>query len=115
MIVPLPDCEIVPVLAPGLEVAIYEVIVEKPSEVGAVNETVAVVPFTTVAEPIVGALGAANVGALTNSPSDSVSLPPIFVRVILQIRYLPPVFFNMSEVIVRFSALPKASVKAPLV
>ena len=68
MIVPLPDCEIVPVLAPGLEVAIYEVIVENPSEVGAVNETVAVVPFTTVAEPIVGALGAVSAGGLTYSP-----------------------------------------------
>ena len=40
-----------------------------PSEVGAVKETVAVVPLTTVALPIVGAVGTVRVGALTDSLS----------------------------------------------
>ena len=54
-IVPLPGCEIVPVIPPGDEVAVYEVIAAPPSETGAVNETVAVVVPVDVAITDVGA------------------------------------------------------------
>ena len=56
-IVPLPACEIVPVMPPGDEVAVYEVIVAPPSEIGAVNETFAVVAPVDVAVTDVGAPG----------------------------------------------------------
>jgi hypothetical protein len=46
-----------PVMLPGDDVAVYEVIVAPPSEAGAVYVTVAVVAPVAVAVPIVGALG----------------------------------------------------------
>ena len=46
-----------PVIPPGLDVAVYDVITEPPLSPGAVNETVAVVEVTAVADPIVGAPG----------------------------------------------------------
>ena len=54
---PLPACEIDPVIPPGDEVAVYEVIVAPPSEIGAVNETFAVVAPVDVAVTEVGAPG----------------------------------------------------------
>jgi len=54
-IVPLPACEIVPVIPPGEEVAVYEVIAAPPLEAGAVNETLAVVAPVEVAATAVGA------------------------------------------------------------
>jgi hypothetical protein len=48
----------VPVIPPGLDVAVYDVIGEPPLLAGAVNETVAVVAEVAVAVPIVGAPGA---------------------------------------------------------
>lgn len=62
-IVPLPACEIDPVIPPGDEVAVYEVIVAPPLEVGAVNETFAVVAPVDVAVTDVGELGAPTVVA----------------------------------------------------
>ena len=59
VIVPEPDWASVPVIPPGLDVAVYEVIGEPPSLAGAVNETVTELPDTTVAVPIVGAPGVA--------------------------------------------------------
>ena len=56
-IVPLPACEIEPVFTPEDEVAVYEVIVAPPSEVGAVNETFAVVAPVSAADTEVGAPG----------------------------------------------------------
>ena len=56
VIVPLPACVKVPVILPGNEVAVYEVIVAPPSLVGAVKSTVASVS-PAVAVPIVGASG----------------------------------------------------------
>ena len=56
-IVPLPACEIVPVMPPGDEVAVYEVIAAPPSDAGAVNETFAVVAPVDVAVTDVGAPG----------------------------------------------------------
>jgi hypothetical protein len=57
-IVPLVACEIAPVMPPGDEVAVYEVIVAPPSDAGAVNETFAVVAPVDVAVTDVGASGA---------------------------------------------------------
>jgi hypothetical protein len=53
-IVPEPACDKVPVIEPGEETAVYEVIVNPPFEPGAVNDTVAVVDPVAVAVPIVG-------------------------------------------------------------
>ena len=55
---PLPACEIDPVIPPGEEVAVYEVIVAPPSDAGAVNATLAVVAPVAVALTDVGAPGA---------------------------------------------------------
>lgn len=57
-IVPLPACEIDPVIPPGDEVAVYEVIAAPPLEAGAVKETFAVVAPVVVAITDVGAPGA---------------------------------------------------------
>ena len=54
---PLPAWEIDPVIPPGEEVAVYEVIVAPPSDAGAVNETFAVVALVDVAVTEVGASG----------------------------------------------------------
>jgi hypothetical protein len=58
LMVPESDCDRVPVMPPGLDVAVYFVIVALPFDVGAVNATVAVVDPVTVAAPITGAPGA---------------------------------------------------------
>jgi hypothetical protein len=57
VIVPEPACDKVPVILPGVDIAVYEVIVEPPLLAGAVYETVAVVAPVAVAVPIVGAPG----------------------------------------------------------
>lgn len=54
---PLPAWKIDPVIPPGEEVAVYEVIVAPPSDAGAVNETFAVVAPVDVAVTDVGASG----------------------------------------------------------
>ena len=56
-IVPLPACEIDPVIPPGEEVAVYEVIAAPPTDTGAVKETLAVVAPVDVAVTEVGASG----------------------------------------------------------
>ena len=58
VMVPAPAWFTLPVFPPGLDVAVYEVIVEPPLEAGAVNATLAVVAPVKVAAPIVGAPGA---------------------------------------------------------
>lgn len=55
---PLPACAIDPVIPPGDEVAVYEVIVAPPLDAGAVKETLAVVAPVDVAVTEVGAPGA---------------------------------------------------------
>ena len=55
---PLVACEIEPVIPPGDDVAVYEVIVAPPLEAGAVKETFAVVAPVDVAVTDVGAPGA---------------------------------------------------------
>lgn len=59
VITPDSACEIVPVNPPGDEVAVYVVIGVPPSEVGAVNATLACVELVAVTVPTVGAPGAA--------------------------------------------------------
>ena len=61
MMVPEPACDSVPVVPPGIDVAVYFVIGEPPFDDGAVNATLAVVESDTVAAPITGALGDVNV------------------------------------------------------
>jgi len=60
VMVPEPSWFTMPVLPPGLDVALYEVIGEPPLDDGAVKATVAVNPVA-VAAPIVGAPGGLNV------------------------------------------------------
>jgi hypothetical protein len=57
VIVPEPAVANVPVIPPGLDVAVYSVIGTPPSDAGAVYVTVAVVVPVAVAVPIVGAPG----------------------------------------------------------
>jgi hypothetical protein len=57
VIVPEPAWLSVPVIPPGEDVAVYDVIVAPPLLAGAVNATVAVVEPVAVAVPIVGAPG----------------------------------------------------------
>jgi hypothetical protein len=57
VIVPEPAVARVPVIPPGEDVAVYDVIVAPPSLVGAVYVTVAVEDPVAVAVPIVGAPG----------------------------------------------------------
>jgi len=65
-IVPPLACEIVPVLPPGDEVAVYVVITVPPSESGASNETSAVVGPVDIAVTEFGALGTVAAGAAAN-------------------------------------------------
>jgi hypothetical protein len=58
VIEPLPDWLTEPIIKPGVEVAVYEVMVAPPFDNGAVNATVAEVPLAVVTAPIVGAPGA---------------------------------------------------------
>ena len=86
---PLPACEIDPVIPPGDEVAVYEVIVAPPSDVGAVNETFAVVAPVDVAVTDVGAPGAVVAPAPTTKfvsstqdvtvPGDSENVPSVLI------------------------------------
>ena len=110
VMVPVPDWKTDPVLNSGLDVAMYEVIIEFPSEVDAIKEMVAVVPLTASAVPIIGAEGTLNAGAFTNSPRIYVAVPPAFESVTLQTKYFPPIFFKTSAVIVIFSPKPTDSV-----
>jgi len=59
VMVPEPACDRVPLPPAGLDVAVYLVIGEPPSD-GAVNATFAVVDPVAVAAPITGAFGALN-------------------------------------------------------
>ncbi len=58
VIVPLPAWVKVAVTEPGVDVAVYDVMVAPPLDVGAVNATVAEVPLAIAVAPIVGAPGA---------------------------------------------------------
>ena len=98
-IVPLPACERVPVIPPGEDVAVYEVIVAPPSDVGAVNETVAVVAPVAVATTVVGApgtvAGGIHIFALLPSPA---------VEKFELVKILPQYEYEASE-LARLNAL----------
>ena len=88
-IVPLVACEIVPVMPPGDEVAVYEVIAAPPLDAGAVNETFAVVAPVDEAVTEVGAPGAVLAPAPTTKfvsstqdetvPEDSENVPSVLI------------------------------------
>jgi hypothetical protein len=65
-IVPPLACEIVPVIPPGDDVAVYAVITVPPSELGASNETSAVVGPVDTAVTEFGALGTVAAAAAAN-------------------------------------------------
>jgi hypothetical protein len=93
--VPLVACEIDPVIPPGDEVAVYEVIAAPPLDTGAVNETFAVVAPVDVAVTEVGAPGDVTVGApIENvvSSDQEVTVPDAnakFPSVLIVINTLP--------------------------
>jgi hypothetical protein len=65
LIVPEPDCEMVAVIPPGDDVAVYEVIAEPPSS-GASKVTSAEVGPVDIAVTEVGAPGTVATGAVAN-------------------------------------------------
>jgi hypothetical protein len=92
VIVPDPACESVPVIPPGEDVAIYDVIGELPELLGAVNETVAVVDPVDVAVPIVGALGGDDEDVVVELLSALYALSPTeFVALTLNVYEVPAV------------------------
>lgn len=77
-----------PVMPPGEEVAVYEVMVAPPLSAGAVKATVAVVEEVAVAVPIVGASGVLAVTALVVLDVAAVD-PYVFVAVTWQVIVCP--------------------------
>ena len=89
VMVPAPAWFTVPVIPPGFDVAVYEVIAEPPLEAGAVNATVADVAPVAVTAPIVGAPGKPGVTDADASDKDE---PPIwFVVFTLNVYAVPAV------------------------
>ena len=78
----------VPVIPPGLEVAVYVVIVSPPLEAGAVQATVTEVALATVAVPIVGAPGT-SAGVTELDALDKPDVPAELVAVALK-KYVVP-------------------------
>jgi hypothetical protein len=78
----------VPVIPPGLDVAVYLVIVAPPFDDGAVHATVTDVALASVAVPIVGAPG--TVAGLTElDAADKPDVPTELVAVVLK-KYAVP-------------------------
>ena len=83
--VPLPDWFNVAVTEPGVDVAVYDVIVAPPLDVGAVNATVAEVTLAIAAAPIVGAPGATDAtvnDTVTCGAARVVELPAWFALIL---------------------------------
>ena len=72
---------------PGLDVTVYEVIVDPPFEIGGVNVIVAC-PLPPVAVPIVGASGVV-AGVIVFVAPDAVLVPTEFVAVTVKLYELP--------------------------
>jgi hypothetical protein len=88
--VPEPACETEPVIPPGLDVAVYDVIAVPPLLAGAVYVTVADVLVATVAAPIVGAPGTVQV--VIEFDAELAALVPIaFVAVTVKVYEFPEV------------------------
>jgi hypothetical protein len=88
VIVPDPDWDTVPVLAPVFEVAVYVVIAEPPLDAGAVNATVADVDPVAATAPMVGAPGTVT-GVTGADAPDAPEVPPAFVAVTLTVYGVP--------------------------
>ena len=83
--VPLPDWFNVAVTEPGVDVAVYDVIVAPPLDVGAVNATVTEVTLAIAAAPIVGAPGATDAtvnDTVTCGAARVVELPAWFALIL---------------------------------
>jgi hypothetical protein len=79
----------VPVILPGLDVAVKPVIVEPPSSTGAVNVTVAELDDATAAVPIVGAPG--TVLAIGQTPPATACICCVWFHTLDATPDLPPV------------------------
>ena len=100
MIVPelAPDTE--PVKPPGLEVAVYVVIVAPPLEAGAVKATVAVVDPVAVAVPTVGAPGG-DTGVTEDEAFDTAPVPATLealTRNVYAVPFVKPVTVALADV-----------------
>jgi hypothetical protein len=104
--VPLPACAKVPVIPPGDDVAVYPVIVEPPSEAGAVKGTDACA-FPATAVPIVGAPGTVT-GVAELEAELAVPVPTAFVAVTVKVYAVPLV--SPVTVIVPLPACAKVPV-----
>ena len=91
MIVPEPAWSNVPVIPPGEEVALYEVIVAPPLEPGDVKATVAIVDQVAVAVPIVGAPGITASVVIEFEVADANDSPALFVAVTVNVYKVPGV------------------------
>ena len=69
----------------GFEVTRYEVIVESPSDVGAVKATVAVVLPVAVAVPIIGASGITAAGTTATEGLEAIDVPTELVAVTVKV------------------------------
>jgi uncharacterized protein (DUF983 family) len=111
VILPDPDWVRVPVIPPGNDVALYDVIAEPPLA-GAVNETVIVVGPVEVNAVITGALGA--IACRTEADHcEAVDVPTAFVAVTLN-RYVVPVESPLTVILpdpawVRVPVIPPGS------
>ena len=76
--------ELVHVLAPGVEVTVYEVTAAPPSEAGAVQDTVAA-PFPGLADTPVGAPGNRPRGDRSRSAADATEVPAVLVAVTVNV------------------------------
>ena len=78
----------VPVIPPGLDVAVYVVIVAPPFDDGAVHATVTDVALASVAVPIVGAPGTV-AGVTALDAVDALDVPAEFVAVVVNVYAVP--------------------------
>ena len=126
VIEPLPAWVRVAVTEPGVDVAVYDVIVAPPLDVGAVNATVAEVPLAIAVAPIVGAPGATDAtvnDTLTCGAARVVELPAWFA-LMLQVpvdtndRTPPPLIVHtpvVDDVSVTVSNAPVVAVSVGVV
>ena len=126
VIEPLPDWVTVAVTEPGVEVAVYEVMIAPPFDVGAVNATEAEVALAIAATPIVGAPGATDAtvnDTLTCGAARVVKLPAWFalmlhVPVDTNARTPPPLIVHtpvVDDVNATVSAAPVVAVSVGVV
>ena len=98
-------------MPPGMDVAVYCVIVEPPFDAGAVNATAAVVPSVTVTVPMPGAPGGPRMVTGADG-EDGVEVPAAFVAVTMNVYGVPAV--SPATVIVPDPVWDTAPVKEPV-